>query len=600
MTAEPENPKVAALRAIFPDFPVPVLNDVATALDGMNEFDSFLGLLGDASNRQSFREGYRKALDTVSANPEDPAPGGQSWIREFVQRLPSPEIGNRTAAANRLQNTNREQWRDSWKERLRDIAAFDALVKANPELLSKLAAQGIDLEAEKKLEHEQLKRSNPSMSVEEAGARSALAVYLRHQEAIYRLIPDASARKEFDTGFDNLRRFAREAGVPYQEPVWAARDISSGDKASILAATAAGASFETKSIRTGNELRFESQGDRFLQVWVLRPGERPEKAVELPNGPRIKVASAPERNEKLMEMRNRAVDDIAELTNWEGVRTEEGLSLARKEYPKSLIESCSKSMAAPFAWRTFVSNFSAADKEGRSTLAAVMRQQVAATSDPELSRRMSEALDDLVSTATLDDNERDFLEKMGERHGQLIQSEACSAKSRAEKRGEKFQRALDIVDASDETEGAVSREFQQDVERTEAVARENLAYLESAGYVAAFGRNFDDFLSIVNIHRLKIYPNAGAPIALPMVLREPDRALMAHALTRAISEEANIDEYFEVPSYRLKKFDVEGVSVSDKVDRGLKKSGIWNERIFNLQALDQRLASPSVQSASSI
>ncbi len=71
-------------------------------------------------------------------------------------------------------------------------------------------------------------------------------------------------------------------------------------------------------------------------------------------------------------------------------------------------------MNAPTMWRTFVSDFTRADDAGRKTLAVAMRQKVITTFDPELSRRLAEALDDLVTTVIPEDNDGEFLAGIGE------------------------------------------------------------------------------------------------------------------------------------------------------------------------------------------
>lgn len=120
------------------------------------------------------------------------------------------------------------------------------------------------------------------MPEDEIGARSAIAVYLRHKEAIRNSAPGDAVRKEFDAGFERLKPYAREMGIPYVETVRSAAGLLPADKEAIIAATA-GAGFDTRATRKGGELRFESSSDRFAQVWSLKPGERPEKSVEIPN-----------------------------------------------------------------------------------------------------------------------------------------------------------------------------------------------------------------------------------------------------------------------------------------------------------------------------
>lgn len=129
-------------------------------------------------------------------------------------------------------------------------------------------------------------------------------------------MPDAALQQELAAGFEQLQKHARYAGIPYQEPIRYAKGILPLDKAAMLAVTT-GASQDTWATRSGNTLSIASRTDGFVQVWTLNPGERPEKSVELPNGPRIRIASVPEPDMALLNRKREAIDRIAEITGWD-------------------------------------------------------------------------------------------------------------------------------------------------------------------------------------------------------------------------------------------------------------------------------------------
>lgn len=315
-----------------------------------------------------------------------------SWIPDFILKHAkgSDETGTRTIQIDR-KSSDLDARLDKAQERDKDIQAFDALLKKHPEILGKLRAQGIDLDAEKIRERERLKSADPEISNEEIDARAAITVYLRHQDAIHAAAPD-SARQELAASFEHLKLYARDAGIPYPDTVRLTAGVLPSDKTAIMAATT-GATFDTRATRAGNTLYFESPADRVIQVWTLRPGERPEKSVELPNGPRIKIATAPEPNLALIGKRSRAVDQIAELTGWEGVRTPEGLDAARTHFPDRLTASMNDAVSAPNAWRAFSLAYSTAGIEDGKVLAVAMQAKISQIADPKLKQQMNEALD---------------------------------------------------------------------------------------------------------------------------------------------------------------------------------------------------------------
>lgn len=202
---------------------------------------------------------------------------------------------------------------DRAMERAKDVQAFDALLRKHPEILGRLKAQGIDLDAEKDRERERLKSENPGMPEAEASARSAISVYLRHADAIRDAAPHESARKDLGAGLERLKPHARELAIPYVEAIRSTAGILPADKAAIVAATNS-TGFDTRAVRKGNELRFESPSDSVAQVWSVKPGERPEKSVEIPNGPRIRIATVPEPDVAIARQRSLAIADVETVT----------------------------------------------------------------------------------------------------------------------------------------------------------------------------------------------------------------------------------------------------------------------------------------------
>lgn len=172
------------------------------------------------------------------------------------------------------------------------------------------------------------------MSGEEMDARCAITVYLRHQDAIYAAAHDESAKQELNASFEHLRTHARSIGIPYQESIRLAVDVLPSDKAAIMATT--GATLDTRMIRVGRTLYFDSPADRVQQLWTLRPGERPEKSIEISGGPRIKIATAPEVDNALVVKKQQALGQIAEITEWPAARTPEGYTASKKLFPPHL------------------------------------------------------------------------------------------------------------------------------------------------------------------------------------------------------------------------------------------------------------------------
>lgn len=226
-----------------------MLDNIVAALGASGELESFLKIIAAPAAYQQFHALVKNEIK-ASGNDDAVTLRLSTWVRHFLQDRSKSDTENRIGESKTQEAaSSMEQWHDAWKERLKDVAAFDSILKENPEIQSRLSAQGIDLEAEKKNERERLQHSNPTISNEEADVRSALTIYLRHQDAIYRAIPDGKGHKELDAGFDKLKLAAREVGMPYQESVRTAGDISYSDKRAILAATTA-TSPNAKTIRT--------------------------------------------------------------------------------------------------------------------------------------------------------------------------------------------------------------------------------------------------------------------------------------------------------------------------------------------------------------
>jgi len=127
----------------------------------------------------------------------------------------------------------------------RELSEFDRLIKAHPEISSKLAKEGIDLEREKNDERESLKRSNPEMPEVELAVRASVSVYLNRRDAIYRAAPDRPTRIALQAEFEKMKVSARELRLPYEESIADARDIPSSDKRFMLATTS-GSGFDTR------------------------------------------------------------------------------------------------------------------------------------------------------------------------------------------------------------------------------------------------------------------------------------------------------------------------------------------------------------------
>ncbi len=171
-----------------------------------------------------------------------------NWLPEFIEGFSKDATETKKEEIrSEVNQENKSERREAAAERNKDIRAFEVILEKHPEILDKLKAQGIDLNAERDREREKLKQENPGMSEGEIESRSALAVYLRHQDAIVAAAPDDSVRKELDAGFDRLRSHARDAGIPYQETIRNAAGILPTDKAAIMMATSA--TLDTRVIR---------------------------------------------------------------------------------------------------------------------------------------------------------------------------------------------------------------------------------------------------------------------------------------------------------------------------------------------------------------
>ncbi len=515
----------------------------------------------------------------------------ESWINEFIR---GHEAGRGDKAEYGIGNNNKsdnaEARNDGAQERAKDIAAFDTLLKKHPEIAGKLRAQGIDLDAEKGRERERLKGADPKMPDAETDARAAITVYLRYQDAIHAAAPDDTARQEFAASFEHLKSYAREVGIPYQDSVRMAAGILPTDKAAIMAATT-GTAFDTRAVRAGNTLSFESPSDRVTQVWTLTPGERPEKSLEIPNGPRIKIATAPEPDLATLGRKSRAIDRIAELTGWEGVRTPEGLEAARTRFPDRLTASLSDAVSAPNAWRAFFLAYCTAGIEDGKSLAAMMQSRISQIADPKLKQEMNEALDAIViRDHALGDQRAELLGEIGKKFAGTIDSQAAALKSETEKKRDSFDDAMRTVDGATAQQNETMLGFRDRVAHAEGIARDNLAYFADNGFLA-FGPHFDSFLSTLNARQFAVYPEADGAITLPKEFSEKDRAFLAHGLVKAIGPEENVADYFDLPGYRLKQADASGRSIKDKIESGLKASGVLKDGGIRLTALESNLQS---------
>lgn len=240
-----------------------------------------------------------------------------------------------------------------------------------------------------------------------------------------------------------------------------------------------GSGFDTRAIRKGDELRFESPSERIAQVWTLTPGKRPEKSVEIPNGPRIRIATAPEPDAALARQRSSAVADLEALTGWEGLRAPEGLSAARTRFPKALEASLGEASDAPNAWRAFVLAYREASKEKGEALALSMASRISGIADPELRKMMAQALDALAGSGHgLGDQSAELLGEIGKKHMVAIGGAAAELKARTEKKRDAFADAMRRIDDADARENDAVRGFEEFVRRREAVARDNLRYFE--------------------------------------------------------------------------------------------------------------------------
>lgn len=158
-------------------------------------------------------------------------------------------------------------------------------------------------------------------------------------------------------------------------------------------------------------------------------------------------------------------------------------------------------------------------------------------------------------------------------------------KSETERKRDAFAQAINTIDGTMAEETNSIRGFQDQVAHAEGIARDNLAYFEDNGYLA-LGSHFDEFLATLNANQLSVYPQAGGPITLPKEFSEKDRAFLAHGLVKAMGPEAKIENYFDVPGYRLKSVDASGEMVLRKIRSGLEQNEVLKDGGIRLQALE--------------
>lgn len=60
-------------------------------------------------------------------------------------------------------------------------------------------------------------------------------------------------------------------------------------------------------------------------------------------------------------------------------------------------------------------------------------------------------------------------------------------------------------------------------------------------------------------------------------------------LPKAIGPEAAVEDYFDVPGYRMRSVDASGESVTDKIASGLKTAGVLKDGGIRLQTLESNL-----------
>jgi len=561
---------------------------VLAALKETGTLDALLALAVDSAIRVQFRAQVEKGFkQTAEGEPLNVRP----WINDFIAdaRKGTQDTGKDSAKAAD-DSGNKAERADNFKERDKDIHSFDILLQKHPEIFGRLKAQGIDLDAEKARERERLRSENPGMPEEEAGTRSALAVYLRHEKAIREAAPDESARKEIDAGFEKLRAHARDAGIPYQETLRNAAGILPADKAAIAAATGAG--LDTRVTRVGNALYFDSPGDRVRQVWTLRPGDRPEKSVEIPGGPRLTIATAPDIDGARAMKKHRALDKIADITQWPSARTPEGFDTAKRRFPAYLDAAKSSAASAPESFAGFVLRYlEAPGEKERMECVASMRETASRVQDAGLRRKAEEAAVELADADARFLDRRDLLEEYGRKLESQIREESAAANRRADGKLEAFKEAARTVDAIESEEKTAMLQFREQTAQREKIARDNLAYLEANGFLA-FGTHFDAFLATLNRNALAIDPQAGGELTLPKKLSEKDKALLAAGLVKAIGQDAKAGGYFEIPGYRLKRADESGAPITtERIRAELERGRILEAGAFRANALEARFTS---------
>lgn len=123
--------------------------------------------------------------------------------------------------------------------------------------------------------------------------------------------------------------------------------------------------------------------------------------------------------------------------------------------------------------------------------------------------------------------------------------------------------------------------------RREQIARSNLAYFEENGFFA-LNPYFEQFLAALNRNMLSVYPQADGEITLPKEFSERDRAFLANGLIKAMGHEMHIEDYFEIPGYRLKKSDASGAIDVARIKSKLEASQILKAGEFHVNVLESQ------------
>lgn len=345
-SSDPETPEAieaTRLKTILPALSDTDRKAVLTSLRNTRTLDWLLAHVADPVHGSAIQDNFRTQIALARAQTEETSPlKVDAWLKEFLASLNKHSSENQKIEAEKQitsLNSNEKTTRYTedkidYTGQNKDVQTFDAILKKHPEIVNKLKAQGIDLDAEKRQERDKLTATHPGMSGEEMDTRCAITVYLRHQDAIYAAAPDDSIKQELNASFEHLRAHARSVGIPYQESIRQAVDVLPSYKAAIMATT--GATLDTRMIRVGRTLYFDTPADHVQQLWTLRPGERPEKSIEISGGPRIKIATALEVDNALALKKQQALGQIAEITAWPAAQTHEGYAASKKLFPAHL------------------------------------------------------------------------------------------------------------------------------------------------------------------------------------------------------------------------------------------------------------------------